>query len=117
MTADFDKSTGMGVTIHKDRAKATITATSADGLTKATYTLRVGEKPLALNRSGADGATVEGLASTGVNTSSLISVVAVLLAAGVACLAAGLTRSLRRGKRDDAPSDGDAGEAGGQVAE
>ena len=117
VTADFDKSTGMGVTIHKDRAKATITATSADGLTKATYTLRVGEKPLALNRSGADGATVEGLASTGVNTSSLISVVAVLLAAGVACLAAGLTRSLRRGKRDDAPSDGDAGEAGGQVAE
>ena len=117
MTADFDKSTGMGVIIHKDRTKATITATSADGLATATYTLKVGEKPLALNRSGTDGATVEGLASTGVNTSSLISVVAVLLAAGVACLAAGLTRSLRRGKRDDAPSDDGAGEAGGQVAE
>lgn len=117
VNADFDKSTGMGVIIHKDRAKATITATSADGLATAAYTLRVGEKPLALNRSGADGATVEGLASTGVNTSSLISVVAVLLAAGVACLAAGLTRRLRRGKRDDAPSDGDAGETGGQDAE
>ena len=59
-SADFDKSTGMGVIIHKDRAKATITATSADGLATATYALKVGEKPLALNRSGTDGATVEG---------------------------------------------------------
>lgn len=107
----------MGVTIHKDRTKATITATSADGLTKATYTLKVSEKPLTLNRAGTDGATVEGLASTGANTASMISVVAVLLAAGVACLAAGLTRRLHRGKRDDAPSDDGAGEAGGQVAE
>lgn len=108
-SADFDKSTGMGVTIHKDHDKATITATSADGLTKSTYTLKVSEKPLTLNRAGIDGATVEGLASTGADTASMISVVAVLLAAGVACLAAGLTRRLHRGKRDDAPSDDGTG--------
>ncbi len=117
VTADFDKTTGMGVTIHKDRDRATITATSADGLSKATYTLKVSEKPLSLNRAGTDGASVEGLASTGVNTASMISVVAVLLAAGVACLAAGLTRRLHRGKRDGARSDGDAGETGGEDAE
>lgn len=108
-SADFDKSTGMGVTIHKDHDRATITATSADGLTKATYTLRVSEKPLTLNRAGTDGTVVEGLASTGANTASMISVVAVLLAAGVACLAAGLTRRLHRGKRDEAPSDDGTG--------
>ena len=108
-SADFDKSTGMGVTIHKDHDKATITATSVDGLTKSTYTLKVSEKPLTLNRAGIDGATVEGLASTGADTASMISVVAVLLAAGVACLAAGLTRRLHRGKRDDAPSDDGTG--------
>lgn len=106
VTADFDKTTGMGVTIHKDRDKATITATSADGLAKATYTLKVGEKALPLGRAGTDGATVEGLASTGADTSTMISVVAVLLAAGVACLAAGLTRRLHRGKRADGKPDG-----------
>ncbi|MFR2313435.1 MAG: hypothetical protein ACLS6O_00050 [Bifidobacterium sp.] len=52
---------------------------------------------------------MEGLASTGADTASMISVVAVLLAAGVACLAAGLTRRLHRGKRDDAPSDDGTG--------
>ena len=117
VTADFDKTTGMGVTIHKDLTRATITATSADGLGKATYTLKVSEKPLTLNRAGTDGATVEGLASTGADTASMISVVAVLLAAGVACLAAGVTRRLNRGKRDDARSDGDADETGGEDAE
>lgn len=117
VTADFDKTTGMGVTIHKDHDRATITATSADGLGKATYTLKVSENPLTLNRAGTDGATVEGLASTGADTASMISVVAVLLAAGVACLAAGVTRRLNRGKRDDARSDGDADETGGEDAE
>lgn len=116
-SADFDKSTGMGVTIHKDHAEATITATSADGLTKSTYTLKVSEKPLTLNRAGIDGATVEGLAHTGADTASMISVVAVLLAAGVACLAAGLTRRLHRGKRGDARTDGDADVTGSQDAE
>ena len=108
VTADFDKSTGMGVTIHKDHDKATITATSADGLNRATYTLKVSEKPLALGRAGTDGATVEGLAHTGVNTQSLISVIAVLLAAGVACLAAGVTRRRRKARRrtPDKPDDG-----------
>ena len=108
VTADFDKSTGMGVTIHKNHADATITAVSADGLNKTTYTLKVGEKPLSLNRNGLDGATVESLPHTGVNTQSLISVIAVLLAAGVACLAAGVTRRRRKARRrtPDAPDDG-----------
>lgn len=107
VTADFDKTTGMGVTIHKDRDRATITAASADGLSRTTYTLKVSEKPLSASRSGTDGATVEGLASTGVDTTSMISVVAVLIAAGIACLAAGLTRRRHRGGRDDDKTDGD----------
>ena len=109
VTADFDKSTGMGVTIHKDHDKATITATSADGLTTATYTLKVSEKPLALGRAGTDGATVEGLAHTGVDTTGLIGFAAALLAAGIACLAAVLTRRTRHGRHDDARIDGAAG--------
>ena len=89
----------------------------ASDFTKSTYTLKVSEKPLTLNRAGIDGATVEGLAHTGTDTASMISVVAVLLAAGVACLAAGLTRRLHRGKRGDARTDGDADVTGSQDAE
>ena len=117
VNADFDKTTGMGVTIHKEHDHATITAVSADGLNKTTYTLKVSEKPLSINRAGVDGATVEGLARTGVNSASMISVVAVLLAAGIACLAAGLTRRLRRGKRVDDRTGGDSGEDEGADAE
>lgn len=66
VTPQFDKMTGMSVSTHKTDTEAVITATSADGLEKAVYTLHVSKAPL--------------LASTGVRAG--------VVAAGAAVLAA-----------------------------
>lgn len=104
-TADFDKTSGMGVTIHKEKTRATIAATSADGLTRATYTVNVKERPL-LNGNGHDGATVDGLAHTGSDATGLIVAAVGLLGAGIACaIAAALARLRRKPRHDDTAGD------------
>lgn len=102
VTADFDKTTGMGVTIHKDRDHATITAVSADGLVGTTYTLKVGERPLP--GAGADGATVDALAETGAAADGPLLALAGLIALGLAAVFA--RSSMRRRHAGERGPDG-----------
>lgn len=96
-SARFDKTSGMAVSVHKDGAKAVLTATSADGLASRAYTVNVVQRPSAKGAKGTDGTTLdEGrLASTGVNAVNPILAVIGLLTAGVTMLGASLRRNRR----------------------
>lgn len=93
VTPQFDKMTGMSVSTHKTNSEAVVTATSADGLEKAVYTVHVSKAPL--------------LASTGV-CAGIAAAVVVVLAAIAAAL--GLA-SRRKGKaeQEDEPAETDGG--------
>lgn len=78
----FDKQSGMSVTVHKERSKATITAVSADGLVSTTYTVEVTARK---NGEGVDGTVMERLSKTGSAVAAIASVAALLTgAAGIA---------------------------------
>ena len=93
VTPQFDKMTGMSVSTHKTDSEAVVTATSADGLEKAVYTVHVSKAPL--------------LASTGVRAGIAAAVVVVLAAIAAAL---GLA-SRRKGKaeQEDEPAETDGG--------
>ena len=85
VSPQFDRMTGMSVSTHKTDSTATVTATSADGLVRAVYTLRIVK------------ATVgSALAETGATVGVIAAVVALFAAVGVA-----LARLARRRDADD----------------
>lgn len=85
VSPQFDKMTGMSVSTHKTDSQAVITATSADGLVRAVYTLHIVK------------ATVgSALAETGATVGVIAAVVALFAAVGVA-----LARLARRRDADD----------------
>lgn len=85
VSPQFDKMTGMSVSTHKTDSQAVVTATSADGLVRAVYTLHIVK------------ATVgSALAETGATVGIVAAVVALFAAVGVA-----LARLARRRDADD----------------
>ena len=77
--AAFDKDSGMSVTIHKERAKATLTATSADGLVSRVYVVNLTQAPIA--GRGTDGVGL--LSKTGSSVIPAMTAMAAALLAGV----------------------------------
>ena len=77
--ASFDKDSGMSVTIHKERAKATLTATSADGLVSRVYVVNLTQAPVA--GRGTDGVGL--LSSTGSSVIPVLTALSAALLAGV----------------------------------
>lgn len=83
VTPVFDKTSGMGVTVHKDGATATLTAVSADGLERAVYTVRVKASPAAA-----------ALASTGVALRRVAPIAALLALLGIGLGLVGIRREM-----------------------
>lgn len=106
VVAQYDKDSGMSITINKNGADATITVTSGDGLVSKDYHLHVTKKLF-----GGDGTVgVGGLAQTGVNT-GIIGIIVIALAAIGGPLA---TVAVKLGKRKDKPETGDGQEDTGE---
>lgn len=78
VVGQYDKDTGMNITINKNGADATLTVTSGDGLASKDYKIHATKKPF----GGAGTAGVSDLAQTGVNTGIIGIVIVVLLAVG-----------------------------------
>lgn len=102
VVAQYDKDSGMSVTINKNGADAVITVTSGDGLLSQDYRLHVTKKLL-----GGDGTVgVGGLAKTGVDTSIIgVFIVAFAAIGGLLAVVAG-----KISKRKDNPETGDGTE-------
>ena len=95
VTPQFDKSTGMSVSTHKDGDKAVITVSSADNLNTVTYTVTVTQKMKLLDKLG--------LADTGTTALMAIIGAVVLIATGAA---AGFFSLRRRKPKTDATGNG-----------
>lgn len=78
VVGQYDKDSGMSITINKDGADATLTVTSGDGLVSKDYKVHVTKKLF----GGAGTAGVSDLAQTGVNTGIIGLVIIVLAAIG-----------------------------------
>lgn len=78
VVGQYDKDTGMSITINKNGADATLTVTSGDGLVSKDYKIHATKKPF----GGAGTAGVSDLAQTGVNTGIIGIVIVALLAVG-----------------------------------
>lgn len=78
VVGQYDKDSGMSITINKNGADATLTVTSGDGLASKDYKIHATKKPF----GGAGTAGVSDLAQTGVNTGIIGLVIIVLAAAG-----------------------------------
>lgn len=78
VVGQYDKDSGMSITINKNGADATLTVTSGDGLVSKDYKVHVTKKLF----GGAGTAGVSDLAQTGVNTGIIGLVIIVLVAAG-----------------------------------
>lgn len=78
VVGQYDKDTGMSITINKNGADATLTVTSGDGLVSKDYKIHVTKKLF----GGAGTAGVSDLAQTGVNTGIIGLVIIVLAAVG-----------------------------------
>lgn len=78
VVGQYDKDTGMSITINKNGADATLTVTSGDGLVSKDYKVHVTKKLF----RGAGTAGVSDLAQTGVNTGIIGIVIVALLAVG-----------------------------------
>lgn len=100
VVGQYDKDSGMSITINKNGADATLTVTSGDGLVSKDYKVHVTKKLF----GGAGTAGVGDLAQTGVNT-GIIGLVIIVLAA-VGGLLAVVVRKL--GKRKTASQDEDS---------
>ena len=72
ITPVFDKTTGMSVTVHKDRRTVTLAVTSADGLVKTVYTVHVEED-----------AALAALSSTGKGVGPAAAIAALLAMLGI----------------------------------
>lgn len=78
VVGQYDKDSGMSITINKNGADATLTVTSGDGLASKDYKIHATKKPF----GGAGTAGVSDLAQTGVNTGIIGIVIVALLAVG-----------------------------------
>lgn len=78
VVGQYDKDSGMSITINKNGADATLTVTSGDGLVSKDYKIHATKKPF----GGAGTAGVSDLAQTGVNTGIIGIVIVALLAVG-----------------------------------
>lgn len=78
VVGQYDKDSGMSITINKNGADATLTVTSGDGLVSKDYKVHVTKKLF----GGAGTAGVSDLAQTGVNTGIIGLVIIVLAAVG-----------------------------------
>ena len=96
VVGQYDKDSGMSITIDKNGADATLTVTSGDGLVSKDYRVHVTKKPF----GGAGTVGVGDLAQTGVNTGIIGLAVIVLVAIGG--VLAFVSRKLHRRRKDDA---------------
>ncbi|MCH3974405.1 MAG: cadherin-like beta sandwich domain-containing protein [Bifidobacterium tibiigranuli] len=98
VNATFDKTSGMSITIHKEHAQAVITAVSADGLTRETYTVRVHVAAIGAGENGA----VQGaeLANTGSNVRLPLFAAIGGTIIGLLLLGVGVLRRRRSGKEE-----------------
>lgn len=78
VVGQYDKDSGMSITINKNGADATLTVTSGDGLVSKDYKVHATKKLF----GGAGTAGVSDLAQTGVNTGIIGIVIVALLAVG-----------------------------------
>lgn len=78
VVGQYDKDSGMSITINKNGADATLTVTSGDGLVSKDYKIHATKKLF----GGAGTAGVSDLAQTGVNTGIIGLVIIVLAAVG-----------------------------------
>lgn len=83
ITPVFDRTSGMGVTVHKDGHTVTLTATSADGLVRTVYTVHVESDSV-----------LAGLAATGVGAKALAALAGLLALLGVGAAVAGRRREM-----------------------
>lgn len=83
LAADWDRTTGMTVTVDKQGGTGTITATSADGLVTRTWTVTATRNPLTLVQA----AVRDRLPETGANIMGALGAVTLLAAAGATLLA------------------------------
>lgn len=91
--ASFDKDSGMSVTIHKEHARATLTATSADGLVSRTYVVNLTQTARQAG-DAVDG--VKALSETGSSVMPILcSMIGVLLAGAGGLFLRGLLRRRR----------------------
>lgn len=102
VVGQYDKDSGMSITINKNGADATLTVTSGDGLVSKDYKIHATKKPF----GGAGTAGVSDLAQTGVNT-GIIGLVIIVLAAAGGLLTVAVKRLGKRNavKRVDATPD------------
>lgn len=102
VVGQYDKDSGMSITINKNGADATLTVTSGDGLVSKDYKVHVTKKLF----GGAGTAGVSDLAQTGVNT-GIIGIVIIVLAAAGGLLAVAVKRLGKRNavKRVEATPD------------
>ena len=102
VVGQYDKDTGMSITINKNGADATLTVTSGDGLVSKDYKIHATKKLF----GGAGTAGVSDLAQTGVNT-GIIGLVIIVLAAAGGLLAVAVKRLGKRNavKRIEATPD------------
>lgn len=102
VVGQYDKDTGMSITIDKHGADATLTVTSGDGLVSKDYRIHAIKKPF----GGAGTAGVSDLAQTGVNTGIIgVVVVALVFIGGLLTVALHGGRKRKNGQADDSESD------------
>lgn len=103
VVGQYDKDSGMSITINKNGADATLTVTSGDGLVSKDYKVHVTKKLF----GGAGTAGVNDLAQTGVNT-GIIGLVIIVLAAVSGLLAVAVKKLGKRktASQDEESSDG-----------
>lgn len=91
LAADWDRTTGMTVTVDKHGGTGTITATSADGLVTRTWTVTATRNPLTLVQA----AVRDRLPETGANVMGALGAMMALLAAAGATLLARRRHAMR----------------------
>lgn len=102
VVGQYDKDTGMSITINKNGADATLTVTSGDGLVSKDYRIHATKKLF----GGAGTAGVSDLAQTGVNTGIIgVVVVALVFIGGLLTVALHGGRKRKNGQADDSESD------------
>lgn len=109
VVGQYDKDTGMSITINKNGADATLTVTSGDGLVSKDYKVHVTKKLF----GGAGTAGVGDLAQTGVNT-GIIGLVIIVLAA-VGGLLAVVVRKLGKRKTASQAEDSSDGQSNAET--
>lgn len=109
VVGQYDKDSGMSITINKNGADATLTVTSGDGLVSKDYKVHVTKKLF----GGAGTAGVGDLAQTGVNT-GIIGLVIIVLAA-VGGLLAVVVRKLGKRKTASQAEDSSDGQSNAET--